>query len=60
LVIRSARNFSAKNLTEVNYIYLEKSNFLEYWQNNTFDWDKAYEDNRLILKEKLREKVIWI
>jgi len=48
-----------KNLTEVQGIYLKKTNFLEYWQNNTFDWDRAYKDNRLILKEKLREKVVW-
>jgi len=57
---QSTENFSVKNLTEVKGIQLKKSNFLEYWQNNTFDWDKAYKDNRLILKEELREKVVWI
>jgi len=56
---KNTRNFSAKDLMEVQSIYLKKSNFLEYWQNNTFDWDKAYKDNRLILKGELREKVVW-
>ncbi len=69
LNVQSATIFLVPQLKRARKIYLTKKNFSEFWEikkffkfwgkNGNFNWDRAYSEGRLVIDEKIRDKVEW-
>ncbi len=70
LYAHNANAFFVPKLEEMEEIHLTKKNFSEFWEGKrlfkfwyrkgSFDWGRAYNEGRLVIDEKIRDKVMWL